>query len=404
MSSSAQQSIGLGFDDDGDSAYTMGMGVTFSPPDGTMFWTNPNRFETELGGQLDDVVVGYESWGELNKDRTNAILLCTGLSSHSHAASSERSSKPGWWERFIGPGKALDTNKFFVVCTNVLGSCYGSTGPSSINPNTGKHYATEFPAITVSDMVRLQMDMLEHNFGITSLHAAVGSSLGGMQSLAVAADFGEERVRRVISISACARSHPTSIAIRYAQRRCIVTDPNWMKGHFYDKAEYPLVGMKTARIMGTISYRSGPEWLKRFKNERVNEDRHFGDVHSSGFGPDYQIEAYLSHQSEGFATVYDPNSILYISKAMDNFDLGRGYDSLQTGLGRIKVPTLVLGVQSDILFPVFQQKEVAALLRESGNEHVTYYELDAIYGHDTFLLDVKNVGAAVKGHLEHLSI
>ncbi|KNC85081.1 homoserine O-acetyltransferase [Sphaeroforma arctica JP610] len=347
------------------------------------------------------MTVGYESWGEINADHTNCILLCTGLSSHSHAASSERNTNPGWWEKFIGPGKALDTNKFFVVCTNVLGSCYGTTGPSSINPETGKHYATDFPAITVADMVKLQMRFLSEKFSIFSLHAAVGSSLGGMQSLAVAAEFGPERVGRVVSISACAQSHPTSIAIRYAQRRCIVTDPNWQHGHFYDTESYPSVGMKTARIMGTISYRSGPEWLKRFKNNRIDEDKHMGEPHGSGFGPDFMIEAYLSHQSESFATRYDPNSILYISKAMDMFDLGRGFGSLSEGLQRIKVPTLVLGVQSDILFPVFQQKQIAQLLREGGNKKVTYYELDAIYGHDTFLLDVKNVGGAVKGHIEH---
>eukprot|EP00123_Amoebidium_parasiticum_P011440 comp20714_c0_seq1/m.27041 comp20714_c0_seq1/g.27041 ORF comp20714_c0_seq1/g.27041 comp20714_c0_seq1/m.27041 type:complete len:453 (-) comp20714_c0_seq1:38-1396(-) len=382
-------------EDDTDRSYDTAE-PTFNKQPGSKVWTYRQPFLLELGGVLPEMNVCYETWGKLNADGNNTILLHTGLSAHTHAASNEANPTPGWWEKFIGPGLALDTNKFFIVCCNVLGSCYGSTGPSSINPYTQIPYGTDFPAISVYDMVRAQFLLLD-NLGVNSLHASVGSSLGGMQSLAAGALFND-RVRRVVSISAAARSHPSSIALRYAQRQAIVTDPHWQNGHFYGTGRFPETGMKTARLIGTISYRSGPEWELRFGNKKKAGQR---PAHQRQFGPEFLIESYLDHQGEKFATRYDPNSLLYISKAMDMFDMGRGFPSLEDGLAHIKAPTLVLGVQSDILFPVFQQREIAHTLRKTGNQSVTYYELDAMYGHDTFLLDVKNVGSALKGHMEH---
>eukprot|EP00123_Amoebidium_parasiticum_P021440 comp6728_c0_seq1/m.2505 comp6728_c0_seq1/g.2505 ORF comp6728_c0_seq1/g.2505 comp6728_c0_seq1/m.2505 type:complete len:442 (-) comp6728_c0_seq1:251-1576(-) len=381
--------------DDEDNSYDTAE-PTFSRQPGSQLWRYSKPFSLENGGSLPEIDVCFETWGKLNSDGTNAILLHTGLSAHTHAASNSTNPLPGWWEKFIGPGLALDTNKFFVVCCNVLGSCYGSTGPSSFNPLTGLRYGTDFPSITVNDMVRAQFLLLDH-MGVKSLHASVGSSLGGMQSLSAAAQF-PEKVGRVVSISAAARSHPSSIALRYCQRQAIVNDSNWQNGHFYGTGRFPAQGMKTARLIGTISYRSGPEWEMRFSNKK---EKGTTAPHKRGFGPEFLIESYLDHQGEKFSTRYDPNSLLYISKAMDSFDLGRGYASFEEGMSRIKAPALVLGVQSDILFPVFQQKEIATVLKKTGNPSVTYYELDAMYGHDTFLLDVKNVGAAVKGHLEH---
>ncbi|KAJ3274572.1 hypothetical protein HDV01_002414 [Terramyces sp. JEL0728] len=367
------------------------------------------------GGVLPEFNIAYESWGELNKDKSNAILLHTGLSGSSHAKSHSKNGNPGWWEKFIGPGLALDTDKFHIICTNVIGGCYGSTGPSSVDPlaQNGERFATRFPIITLFDMVRAQFKMLDA-MGINKLHASVGSSMGGMQSIAAAALF-PDRVSRLISISAAARSHPVSIAMRFAQRQVLMADPNWANGYYYQSAQ-PHVGMKLARTIATITYRSGPEWEERFGRVRANPEE------EPSFVPDFLIETYLNHQGEKFCSTYDANSLIYISKAMDMFDMSypiptsdgvlgsqeeapncskaSTMERLQKGMSAITMPTLILGVQSDILFPVWQQKEIADCLKKNGNEKVTYYELDAKYGHDTFLIDTVNVGSAVKGHLE----
>ncbi|CAO3655450.1 unnamed protein product [Mucor fragilis] len=432
----------------------------------------PHPFLLDHGGILPKFDIAYETWGTLNEKKDNAILIHTGLSASSHAKSHAKNTKPGWWEDFIGPGANIDTNKFFVICTNAIGGCYGSTGPSSIDPADGDRYATRFPIVTIFDMIRAQFKLLDH-LGIDKLHASVGSSMGGMQSIAAAKLF-PERVKRLISISACARSHPYSIALRHTQRQVLMADPNWNKG-FYYKSIPPHVGMKLAREIATISYRSGPEWELRFGRKRANENQ------SPALCPDFLIETYLDHQGERFCLQYDPNSLLYISKAMDMFDMSRseveklqgqrehnlpkveeilkrrqqlerpeeedarimaeacrsvigtqsalegkeeeeeqvskkpaGKKRLTTlssdpatqdlveGMKGINMPTLVLGVQSDILFPVWQQKEIAECLRAAGNNRVTYYELDAMFGHDTFLIDRVSVGGAIKGHLELL--
>ncbi|RHZ83472.1 hypothetical protein Glove_92g40 [Diversispora epigaea] len=407
----------------------------------------------DYGGYLPKFDIAYETWGELNEKKDNAILIHTGLSGSSHAKSHANNVDPGWWEQFIGPGLSIDTNKFFVICTNVIGGCYGSTGPSGIDPSDGERYATRFPIITIFDMVRAQFLLLD-NLGINKLYASVGSSMGGMQSLA-AAHLYPERVSQVVSISACARSHPYSIALRHTQRQVLMSDPNWNKGFYYNSI-IPHVGMKLAREIATISYRSGPEWEQRFGRKRANADQ------DPALCPDFLIETYLDHQGERFCLQYDPNSLLYISKAMDLFDMSlstleiinqkrkvnterlqkygiggltndqscyipsnnaaasqspssqpkrknmsslisknvEDRNDLVQGMSKIQVPALVLGVQSDILFPFWQQKEIAECLREGGNDDVTYYELDSMYGHDTFLIDLTNVGSAVKGHLE----
>ncbi|KAI8576020.1 hypothetical protein K450DRAFT_258987 [Umbelopsis ramanniana AG] len=427
-------------------------------------------FLLDHGGILPNFDIAYETWGKLNEKRDNAILIHTGLSGSSHAKSHIKNTKPGWWENFIGPGAYIDTNKFFVICTNVIGGCYGSTGPSSIDSADGERYATRFPILTVWDMVRAQFRLLD-SLGIEKLHASVGASMGGMQSLAAAALY-PDRVNRLISISACARSHPYSIALRHTQRQVLMADPNWNKG-FYYKGVPPHIGMKLAREIATISYRSGPEWELRFGRKRAQENQ------SPALCPDFLIETYLDHQGERFCLQYDANSLLYVSKAMDMFDMSNsavtklrtqrtknepvlrrlterqnslddhneyktfaeacryetgnksaleqheettpeasktdGKKVLSTlatsdpvtqdlieGMTRIKMPALVLGVQSDILFPVWQQKEIAECLRAAGNKNVTYYELDSMYGHDTFLIDGVSVGGAVKGHLELL--
>ena len=414
------------------------------------------------GGLLREFEVAYETWGEMNADRSNVILLHTGLSASSHAASTAANPQPGWWERFIGPGRALDTDKYHVVCTNVIGGCYGSTGPSSIDPADGKRYATRFPILTIQDMVRAQFRLLDH-LGVERLYASIGSSMGGMQSLAAGVEF-PSRVGRIVSISACARSHPYSIAMRYVQRRAILNDPNWNRGFYYDGVP-PHVGMKLAREIATITYRSGPEWEQRFGRRRADPAK------PPALCPDFLVETYLDHAGEKFCLTYDPNSLIYVSKAMDLFDLGlenqrataarraararaphsppsaadggeaacnltlpdKPYEEqpesspmlsslekdqlphqqqqgstkppadLVAGLSALREhPVLVMGVASDILFPAWQQREVAEALRLAGNKTVTHYELSerqSLFGHDTFLLDVENVGGAVRDFL-----
>lgn len=341
--------------------------------------------------RLPELQVAYETWGKLNETKSNAVMIQAGLSASSHAKSHRENLRPGWWEKFVGPGCAVDTDEFFVICPNNLGSCYGTTGPSSVNPLTGKQYATTFPLTSIDDMVQANFLLLDE-LGIDKLHACVGSSLGGMLSLMAAAEF-PERVGRIISISSCAQSHPSSIAMRYLQRKTIMSDPNWNKGHYYD-GPYPKMGMKLAREIATMTYRSGPEWDQRFSRERIDPGS------PNTLCPTFTIESYLEYQGESFSTKYDPNSLLYISKAMDLFDMGEGYSSLQEGLSRVKCPIMVIGVQTDILFPIWQQRTLAELLQKSGNLGVTFYELNSLYGHDTFLLDINGVGAAVKGYLE----
>ncbi|KAN0064870.1 Serine O-succinyltransferase [Thecaphora frezii] len=433
----------------------------------------PHEFPLDYGGKLPSFDLAYETWGALSPAKDNVILLHTGLSASSHAASTASNPAKGWWEDFIGPNKPLDTNKFFVICTNVLGGCYGSTGPSSRDPldPAGAAYATRFPILSIFDMVRAQFLLLDH-LGIERLYASIGSSMGGMQSLA-AAHLERDRVARVVSISGCARSAPASIALRYAQRSVLMSDPNWNRGFYYASGSLPPhTGMKLARQIATFTYRSGPEWEQRFGRARRiasspsqqqgrrqqpaahGSDETVDEELDPALCPDFLIETYLDHQGEQFCLKYDANSLIYISKAMDLFDMsdhaladverrrtkahgedvGRGLapsrregepiapaprprarqhistlsspaahayvPALARGLARLHdMPTLVIGVQSDILFPVEQQREIAECLRLNGNDCVRYYEIDAPHGHDSFLIDVANVGGAIKGFL-----
>ncbi|KAJ3242270.1 hypothetical protein HDU77_010788 [Chytriomyces hyalinus] len=414
--------------------------MTDKPPPFFTHSLNIHPFKMHLGGVLPSVDIAYESWGTLNERRDNVILLTTGLSASPHAKSHAGNRKDGWWEKFIGPGLPLDTNKYHIICTNVIGGCFGTTGPSSIDPiathqNNGSptRYGLNFPMVTVWDMVRAQFQMLDA-LGIPKVHSVVGSSMGGMQALAAAALF-PDKVDRIVSISAAARSHPYSIALRHAQRQVLMSDPNWQNGNYYDSDAFPSNGLSLARQIGTITYRSGPEWELRFGRKRANPNA------KRGFKSDFMIETYLEHQGKKWQGQYDPNSLLYISRAMDMFDMAErplkdpnDMDALQgptvgsqrlmdmeninnndndhtqtdynhthhliNGMSAIQCPVLVIGVKSDFLIPSWQQKEIATCLRAGGNHQVTHFEIDGVYGHDTFLLDFANVGSAVKGHLE----
>eukprot|EP00437_Effrenium_voratum_P071560 CAMPEP_0181489134 /NCGR_PEP_ID=MMETSP1110-20121109/48792_1 /TAXON_ID=174948 /ORGANISM="Symbiodinium sp., Strain CCMP421" /LENGTH=521 /DNA_ID=CAMNT_0023615891 /DNA_START=28 /DNA_END=1593 /DNA_ORIENTATION=- len=353
-------------------------------------------FTFRNGEQIPELQIAYETWGHLNAKRDNAILLQCGMSASSHAAAHARNPAPGWWEDYIGPGRPLDTNLFFVICTNNLGGCYGSSGPSSFNSVTGERFGSRFPRFEVQDQVAAQFLLLEH-LGISKVHACVGSSLGGMQSVCSAAMF-PDRVGKFVSISACAKSFPGSMAFRHAQRQAIMSDPHWKGGDYYD-GPLPANGLRLARQLGTITYRSGLEWQQRFGQSLAK-----GVTKREGLKNEFMIESYLAHQGEKWVNAYDPNSLLWISKAMDGFSMEKpdkdGKLSLLDGLKPAMMPALVIGVQHDVLFPVWQQKEIADTLRQAGNKRVVYYELDSVYGHDSFLLDAVAIGPAVKGHLE----
>ncbi|CAF0962808.1 unnamed protein product [Brachionus calyciflorus] len=351
-----------------------------------------NKFTFKLGGVLPEIKLAYETWGHLNEKKDNAILLFTGLSANSHAKRNANNLQPGWWEDFIGEKMAIDTEKFYVICVNHLGSCFGSSGPYSISPITKKPYATTFPIITVDDMVKAQFLLLDH-LGVDRLHASVGSSLGGMCSLLSGLKY-PLRVSKVIAISTCARAEPSSIAMRYLQRKAIMLDPKWNNGFYYDQKEHPINGLRLAREIATVTYRSGPEWKERFGRKKMS------DTEPITLCPSFEIENYLNHQGETFSTKYDPNSLLYLSKAMDLFDLAEGCDSMVDALQHLKCPVLIMGSQTDILFPVKQQRDLSKWIKEAGNSQVSYFEMDSLYGHDTFLLNLNDVGTALKGFLE----
>ncbi|HKX45635.1 MAG TPA: homoserine O-acetyltransferase [Planctomycetota bacterium] len=349
-------------------------------------------FRCDWGGRLPELDIAYETWGTLSADRDNAILLHTGLSASSHAHSHSSNPHRGWWEEFVGPGRPLDTERWFVICSNLLGGCYGSTGPASTDPATGEPWATDFPILTVRDMVRAQLLLLDH-LRVERVHASIGASLGGMQSLMLAA-LEPDRLGRLVSISAAARSHPQSIAMRFVQRQAVMADPDWREGRYYGES-FPHRGLRVAREIGTLTYRSGPEWGDRFARRRIKDD-------VPRLDEDFEVEGYLAYQGDKFCLQYDPNSYLFISKAMDLFDMTEeavGQPGEPTRLSQIVCPALVIGVSSDILFPVWQQRELARLLELSATA-VRYEEIDSPYGHDTFLIEHERVGGVLAEFLE----
>eukprot|EP00794_Sanderia_malayensis_P015821 gene15821-17416_t len=357
------------------------------------FYSYHKPFHCHHGGILPKLEIAYETWGQLNERKDNAILLFSGLSGSSHAKSHSelKNSQPGWWENFIGPGCKIDTNKYYVICANHLGSCYGTTGPSSINAETNKPYGGDFPIISIEDIVRAQFILLDH-MQIEKVHAVIGSSLGGMISLLFTALY-PERVGRMISISACAAANPTAIAFRYVQRLALMSDPAWRQGNYY-KFGLPAAGMQLARKIATLTYRSGPEWEERFGRDRIKKN----DVQLPRIcGSEFEIEDYISHQGENFfkRSQYDPNSMIYLSKAMDLFDMSDGFENMEEGLARIRAPSLIMGASSDILFPSKQQVELYELIRNSGNTNVILKIIEGHYGHDTFLLDVNGMGSKI---------
>lgn len=348
----------------------------------------PGPFAMRHGGVLPQVDVAYETWGALSPAKDNALLLVTGLSPGAHAASSAADPSPGWWEEMVGPGQAIDTRKFFVICVNSLGSCHGSTGAASIDPRTGERYRLTFPVLTIEDVATAAHAAVQA-LGIERLRALVGPSLGGMTALAYAILFPDEVVD-LVTVSSAARATPFAIAIRSVQREAIRADPEWRGGDYAPDAG-PATGLRLARKLGLITYRSAAEWRERFRRERVA----VRDGREGAFGVEFEIEAYLEMHAQKFVGTFDPNCYLYLSRSMDLFDVAEHGGSVEAGLARVRARrTLVVGVTTDFLFPLDQQEEIANGLRRAGRD-VTFAPLDSLQGHDSFLVDMDRFCPAI---------
>jgi homoserine O-acetyltransferase len=342
----------------------------------------PGSFAMRNGGVLPQVDVAYETWGRLSPNKDNVVLLVTGLSPGAHARSSAEDPSPGWWEEMVGPGHAIDTERFFVVCVNSLGSCHGTTGAASVDPRTGELYRLTFPVLTIEDIATAARQAL-HAIGLTHVRAIVGPSLGGMTALAYCMLFPDE-VDALVTISAATRATPFAIALRSVQREAIRSDPEWRDGHYVPPG--PVSGLRVARKLGLITYRSATEWRRRFGRERVKEQEH--DERTAAFALEFEIESYLEMHARKFVGSFDPNCYLYLSRSMDIFDTAdHGGGSVEAGLARIKARDVqVIGVETDFLFPLDQQEEIATLLTKAGRR-VRFAPLPSIQGHDSFLVD-----------------
>jgi homoserine O-acetyltransferase len=370
-------------------------------PDARRYFDLSSPFPMKRGGELVGARLAYETWGTLSAARDNAIFILTGLSPSAHAASNADDPTLGWWEDMLGPGKPIDTERWFVICANTLGSCKGSTGPADINPLTGEPYRLDFPELALEDVANASHELVR-GLGIDKLACLVGNSMGGMSALAYLV-LHPGSARAHISISTAPQAQPFAIAIRSLQREAIRLDSNWNNGHYND-AHYPEAGMSIARKLGVITYRSAMEWDGRFARIRLDSEQR----EEEPFAVEFQVESYLAAHARRFVRSFDPNSYLYLSRASDWFDIAEhapkepGGGSVEAALKRIDVErALVIGVETDILFPLAQQEQIAEGLRGTGAE-VDFVALDSPQGHDAFLVDIPRFGAAIARFLAAL--
>ncbi|MBX7528078.1 homoserine O-acetyltransferase MetX [Qipengyuania vesicularis] len=352
----------------------------------------PNPLALDGGGELAQARLAYETYGELNDNRSNAILLCHALTGDQYVASTHPvTGKPGWWERMVGPGKPIDTDRFHVICANVIGSCMGSSGPASEAPD-GTPYAMRFPVITIRDMVRAQVALLDE-LGIEKVHAVVGGSMGGMQALSLAANW-PERAARVLVIASTSRHSAQNIAFHELGRQAVMADPNWAQGNYYATELQPDNGLAVARMAAHITYLSEEALTEKFG--RNLQDR---DAKSFGFDADFQVESYLRYQGSGFTQRFDANSYLYITRAMDYFDLAEEHGGkLADAFAGTEARFCLVSFDSDWLYPTSESRHVVRALNAAGAA-VSFVELSAPHGHDSFLLDVPALDRVVKGFL-----
>ena len=347
----------------------------------------------ESGEKLGPITVAYETYGQLNDSKSNAILIFHALSGDAHAAGYHQGDdRPGWWDGMIGEGKAFDISKFFVICSNVIGGCRGSTGPSSLNPKTGMPYGLDFPIITIRDMATAQSMLLDF-LGIDKLLSVAGGSMGGMLALQFAVAY-PNRVRSVIAIATTARHSPQQIAFNEVGRQAIMADSNWNNGDYYGGTP-PVRGLSVARMVGHITYMSDASMNKKFGRRFKNS------LESNKFEPDFEVEGYLQYRGDNFVRRFDANSYLYITKALDHFDLHDGR-SLAHVLKGVPAKFLVIAFKSDWLYPAYQSREIVKACKLAGVD-ATYCELNSQYGHDAFLLEIEEQEYLVKHFLNNIT-
>jgi len=360
--------------------------LTFAEP--------PHEMTLECGRTLGPVTLAYETYGELNEARDNAILVVHALSGDAHAAGyhSPRDKQPGWWDIMIGPGKGFDTRKYFLICSNIIGGCKGSTGPSSVDPCTGRPYGLSFPMVTVRDWVDTQKALIDH-LGIKRLLGVVGGSTGGMQVLQWVVSY-PDMVRLAIPIATTSKLSAQAIAFNEVGRLAIQSDPNWREGDYYGKA-LPRRGLSIARMIGHITYLSDRSMHQKF-GRRLQDKSAYG----YDFRTDFQVESYLRYKGNHFVNRFDANSYLYITKAMDYFDLTQAYGSLDKAFAECKTRFLVISFSSDWLFPTYQSKEIVSALRRA-NADAIFTEIQTDYGHDAFLLESQQLSSLITNFLGH---
>tara|TARA_B100000809_G_C15115752_1_gene522353 strand:+ start:332 stop:2122 length:1791 start_codon:yes stop_codon:yes gene_type:complete len=345
--------------------------------------------ELEGGGRLPELTVAFERYGDLAPDKSNAVYICHALTGDAHVAGyhSPDDPKPGWWDQMVGPGKALDTNRYHVICANILGGCKGTTGPGSISPENGKPYGSRFPDITVGDIVRVQHDFLKH-IGIDRLEAVIGGSLGGMQAIEWAIQF-PDAVESCICIASAMSLSAQALAFDIVGRRAITGDPAWAGGDYYETDQVPAPGLSQARMIGHITYLSPEMMTRKFGRERRDDKR-------------FQVESYLDYQGGKFVEHFDANSYLHITKAMDAYDVEEKYGSVEAALERVRSRCLVVALSSDWLFPPEQSLDLSIALLQAGKD-VSYCELLAPHGHDAFLVDIEHLGELVSTFIANLT-
>ena len=363
----------------------------------TQYYHHQSPLVLESGETLHSLTIAYETYGSLNRDSSNAILLCHALSGDAHVAGHHEGEKrAGWWDVVVGPGKAFDTDQYFVICSNILGGCKGSTGPSSENPASGKPYGAAFPVITIRDIVNAQKLLIGH-LGISRLYAVAGGSMGGMQVLQWTVSY-PDMVKKAIVIATSGYSTPQQIAFNEVGRRAIISDPEWNGGNYYDhKANHsvgPVQGLSLARMVGHITYLSNESMHEKFGRALQGKDRIGFD-----FSTDFAVESYLHHQGDTFTKRFDANSYLYITKAIDYFDLTHD-GSLAEGLKPATAAFLVISVSSDWLYPPYQSQEIVSALAANDRD-VQYCEIHSNYGHDAFLLESGQINYLVGKFLSH---
>ena len=362
-----------------------------------MFAHPPSEMTLENGSTLGPVTLAYETYGELNPDRSNAVLITHALSGDSHAAGyyNHDDSKPGWWEIMVGPGKGIDTLKYFVICSNILGSCVGSTGPGSHNPKTAGPFGLDFPVVTIGDMVTAQKALIDH-LGIERILSVVGGSIGGLQVLEWCLRF-PDMVVSAIPLATTPKHSALTIAFNEVARQAIMADPNWNNGHYYGGAK-PDLGLAVARMIGHITYLSDESMRQKF-GRRLQDRSDF----SFNFDADFQVESYLRYQGAKFVERFDANSFLYITKAADYFDITRQNDagSMVKAFSGAKAKFLVVSFTSDWLYPTYQSKAMVKAMKKNGLD-VSFCEITADWGHDAFLLPSERLTALMKGFLERV--